>query len=159
MNGSFVGTNTKTASVPGTWPVDTLFCNFPQGFDSVVVHYDSPPPTCQDYGVIYMADNMQVTVSTSGIESINRFIDEISIPNPISQSEAISFSLLRSSTIRLNIYDVTGRFIKQLFAGNLDAGRHNIKWNINENSVKNGFYFLRITGDSFSHSYKLVFVN
>jgi hypothetical protein len=60
-NGSFVGTNTKTASNPGTWPVDTLKCSFPQGFDSVVVHYDSPPPTCQDYGVIYLADNMWIT--------------------------------------------------------------------------------------------------
>ncbi len=48
MNGSFVGTNTRTATFPGTWPVDTLSCSFPQGFDSVVVHYDSPPPTCQD---------------------------------------------------------------------------------------------------------------
>lgn len=43
------------------WPVDTLRCQFPQGFDSVVVHYDSPPPTCQDYGTIYLADNMRVT--------------------------------------------------------------------------------------------------
>lgn len=64
MNGSFVGTNTKTAANPGTWPTDTLSCSFLQGFDSVVVHYDSRPPTCQDYGVIYMADNMRVTTFT-----------------------------------------------------------------------------------------------
>ena len=43
MNGSYVGTNTRTATFPGTWPVDTLRCHFPQGFDSVVVHYDSSP--------------------------------------------------------------------------------------------------------------------
>lgn len=62
MNSRFVGTNTKTAGNPGTWPVDTLRCGFPQGFNNVVVHYDSRPPTCQDYGVIFMADNMRVTV-------------------------------------------------------------------------------------------------
>lgn len=61
-SGIYVGTATHTASMPGTWPVDTLGCTFTQGFDSVVVHYDSHPPTCQDYGVIYMADNMWVTV-------------------------------------------------------------------------------------------------
>lgn len=61
MNGSFIGTNTKTATNPGTWPVDTLSCSFPQGFDSVVVHYDKRPPTCQDYGTIFLADNMRVT--------------------------------------------------------------------------------------------------
>jgi hypothetical protein len=60
MNGSLAGTSTRTATFPGTWPVDTLSCSFPSGFDSVVVHYDSHPPTCQDYGVIFMADNMRV---------------------------------------------------------------------------------------------------
>lgn len=61
MNGALVGSNTKTARNPGTWPSDTLKCSFPQGFNSVVVHYNNRPPTCQDYGVIYMADNMIVT--------------------------------------------------------------------------------------------------
>jgi Secretion system C-terminal sorting domain len=63
MDGSYVGTNTKTASNPGTWPVDTLSCSFPQGFNSVVVHYDSPPPGGGDYGPVFMADNMKVTAS------------------------------------------------------------------------------------------------
>jgi len=71
MNGSFVGTSTKTARNPGTWPSDTLRCSFPQGFNSVVVHYASRPPTCQDYGVIYMADNMRVTLSTANLLSLN----------------------------------------------------------------------------------------
>ncbi|HET9826285.1 MAG TPA: T9SS type A sorting domain-containing protein, partial [Chitinophagaceae bacterium] len=61
MNGVFVGTHTHTAINPGTWPVDTIRFTLAQGFDSVVLHYDSRPPTCQDYGVIFMADNMQVT--------------------------------------------------------------------------------------------------
>ncbi len=61
MNGTYVGTNTHTASNPGTYPVDTLSCSFPQGFNSVDVHYDSHPPTCQDYGVIFLADDMRVT--------------------------------------------------------------------------------------------------
>lgn len=71
MNGSFVGTSTKTARYPGTWPSDTLRCSFPQGFNSVVVHYANRPPTCQDYGVIYMADNMRVTVFTPNPLSLN----------------------------------------------------------------------------------------
>ena len=71
VNGSFVGTSTKTASNPGTWPSDTLRCSFPQGFNSVVVHYASRPPTCQDYGMIYMADNMSVTRLTANPLSLN----------------------------------------------------------------------------------------
>ncbi len=59
--GSYVGTNTKTAAHPGTWPSDSLTLSASQGFDSVVLHYDKKPPTCEDYGVIFMADNMRVT--------------------------------------------------------------------------------------------------
>jgi hypothetical protein len=61
MQGSLVGTSTMTATNPGTWPTEILRCNFSQGFNSVVIHYDKRPPTCQDYGVIFMADNMRIT--------------------------------------------------------------------------------------------------
>jgi len=61
LNGIFVGTATATASPPGTWPSATLAISEPQGFNSVLVHYDSPPPTGGDYGPIFVADNMLVT--------------------------------------------------------------------------------------------------
>jgi thrombospondin type 3 repeat protein len=59
--GAAVGTSTAVADPPGTWPSATLSIAVPQGFDSVVVHYDAPPPTGGDYGPIFMADNMWVT--------------------------------------------------------------------------------------------------
>jgi len=62
MNGTFVGTNTTTAQA-GTWPTATLAISAAQGFNSVVVHYDAPPPTGGDWGPIFMADNMSVTVA------------------------------------------------------------------------------------------------
>lgn len=61
MNGSFVGTATKVAVAGGVWPTATLAIATAQPFNKVIVHYDSPPPTGGDYGVIFMADNMWVT--------------------------------------------------------------------------------------------------
>ena len=61
MNGVLVGTATMTAHNPGTYPVDTLSCSFPQGFNSVVVHWDHKGPTCQDYGVELFIDDLRVT--------------------------------------------------------------------------------------------------
>lgn len=58
---TLVGTVTTTAPNPGTWPASTLRCAFAAGFDNVVVHYDAPPPTCTDYGVIFLADDMRIT--------------------------------------------------------------------------------------------------
>lgn len=60
MNGMQVGTSTATVPSPGTWPTGKLEIAVPGGFDRAVVHYDHPPPTCQDYGVIFLADNMTV---------------------------------------------------------------------------------------------------
>jgi len=65
LSGVEVGTNTATAPVPGTWPTGTLSISVPGGFDRAVVHYDARPPTCQDYGVIFLADNMTVTMQCS----------------------------------------------------------------------------------------------
>lgn len=63
LGGAFVGTATATAQVPGTWPSETLAINLPGEFDSVVVHYDAHPPTCQDWGPIFLADNMTVQLA------------------------------------------------------------------------------------------------
>lgn len=56
-----VATNTATAANPGTWPSETLRLSSPAPFNRVVIHYDAKPPTCQDWGPIFMADNMRVT--------------------------------------------------------------------------------------------------
>lgn len=160
MNGSYVGTNTRTATVPGTWPVDTLSCIFPQGFDSVVVHYDSHPPLCQDYGVIYMADNMVVTpLGATGITGPKISVEGSIFPNPVAQSATLSLSLLQSETIRVTTYDINGRPVKILFDGSLNAGQHELSLQINDGSVQTGIYFLNISSGSFSRFYKLVLVN
>lgn len=62
LNGTSVGFATMIAPNPGTWPTATLACSFVQGFNSVVVHYDAPPPTCTDWGPIFLADDMSITV-------------------------------------------------------------------------------------------------
>jgi hypothetical protein len=60
LNSTFVGTSTTNASAPGTWPSEFLTFSSAQGFNRVVIHYDARP-ACQDYGPIFMADNMTVT--------------------------------------------------------------------------------------------------
>jgi hypothetical protein len=63
MNNVLVGTNTSMGTEPFFWPSSTLSFGSAQGFNSVVVHYDSPPPGAppEDYGRIFVADNMIVT--------------------------------------------------------------------------------------------------
>lgn len=82
MGTALVGSVTKTATNPGTWPVDVLQCNFPQGFDNVVIHHDSPPPTCQNNGPIFMAEDMRVLAVSSNGAAAFCFGDGTSVACP-----------------------------------------------------------------------------
>lgn len=64
-NGAYVGSATTTAPNPGTWPTGTLRFTSTRPFNYVVVHYDSAPPTGGDWGPVFMADNMLVTLDTA----------------------------------------------------------------------------------------------
>lgn len=161
MNGAFVGTNTKVATVPGTWPVDTLSCIFPQGFDSVVVHYDSPPPPpCQDYGVVFMADNMRVipfgvSVPSEG-ELPQAFTLRQNYPNPFNPGTTIEFAVPRAAFVSLRICDLLGREVAILENGEKQAGRYSIRWNAGTNA--GGVYFYRLSAGSFVDTQKLLLV-
>ena len=71
LGAALVGTAATTAANPGTWPSETLAFSSAQPFDNVVVHYAARPPTCQDWGPIFLADNMQVTTVPSPITLMN----------------------------------------------------------------------------------------
>jgi hypothetical protein len=146
MNGNFVGTNTRTATFPGTWPVDTLRCSFPQGFDSVVVHYDSHPPTCQDYGVIYMADNMRVTPFNLTAISEDEVPEKSGLsqnyPNPFNPSTDIRFQITDDGWVTLRVYDVLGREVATLVDEVKHPGAYTARWDAGGQS--SGVYIYRL---------------
>jgi hypothetical protein len=61
LNGAFVATATNTGPNTGSYPSNTLAIAAPSGFNRAVVHYDARPATCQDWGPIFLADNVFVT--------------------------------------------------------------------------------------------------
>lgn len=65
MNDTFIATQTTTSPNHGNWPTHTLSISAPAGFNRAVVHYDARPPTCQDWGPIFLADNMTATIAGS----------------------------------------------------------------------------------------------
>jgi hypothetical protein len=160
LNGVYVGTNTRTATFPGTWPVDTLRCSFPQGFDSVIVHYDAPPPTCQDYGTIFIADNMRVTpvpvsvISQSEIPEI--FGLKQNYPNPFNPVTTIKFSVSYESNISLRIYDVNGSIVSELYSGYISAGIHGFEWNAE--NFASGIYFYTLESNIFNETKKMLLI-
>ncbi len=156
MNTTLVGTNTATVPNPGTWPTGTLSCSFSSGFNNVVVHYASHPPTCQDYGVIFMADNMQVSQSNLSDSNYSRaFMNGTISPNPVLASSTFSFSLSLQQHIKIEIYDLKGEIVKTIYEGVLESGTHFIS--LDDTKLLNGgVYILKVDGKSFSQSFKLI---
>ena len=159
LNGNYVGTNTRTATFPGTYPTDTLSCSFVSGFDSVVVHYDSHPPLCQDYGVIYLADNMIVTPLVLSVPETDFTIRNLKIsPNPTLGTAIISFTISREEEFSLDIYDVHGRIVSTIFSGIANCGKHQFILDSNNLQMTSGVYFVATKTISSFHTYKLVVI-
>jgi aminopeptidase N len=49
-------------------------------------------------------------------------------PNPFNPATTVSFTLPRSSTARLSVFDLTGRLVNRMELGSLSAGDHSVRW-------------------------------
>jgi hypothetical protein len=163
LNGAYVGTNTAMASPPGTWPSGTLSFSSAAPFNSVVVHYDQRPPTCADWGPIFLADNMTATV-VSGPSSVTPVSPEtmtpVILPNPFGAETTVRFSLARSGPVSVSVYDLQGRLVRTLAGGGLlEAGVRELRWDGRDadgREVANGVYLCRVEADGQAASRRMV---
>ena len=68
-------------------------------------------------------------------------------PNPFNPSTTIAFFMPRDAHVRLAIYDVSGRLIRTLMNGPMEAGRRSIDWNGRNDrgaGVGSGVYYYRL---------------
>lgn len=63
LGGVQVGTITHTGSFDAFWPTSTISIAPGQPFDTVVLHHQAGPPGCSDWGRIFMADNLEITLA------------------------------------------------------------------------------------------------
>lgn len=68
-------------------------------------------------------------------------------PNPFNTTTTISYQLPKSSFVRLNIYDISGRLVDKLINEKKNAGYYSVEWNAE--NVCSGVYFYRIEAGNF----------
>lgn len=69
------------------------------------------------------------------------------IPNPTRDALTLRFALPREAEVRLAIYDLTGRRVRDLASGARPAGEHAIAWDLRNDRgdpVRAGLYFARL---------------
>jgi hypothetical protein len=68
-------------------------------------------------------------------------------PNPFNAVTEIKVTLLQSSEVSLDIYNVIGQKISTLVEGNLEAGTHAFRWDASDNPSGVYFYSLKYGGN------------
>ena len=68
----------------------------------------------------------------------------------------IHFSVPKTSTMTLRVYDVTGRLIETLMNGEVPAGNHRLQWNAE--GLASGIYLCRMEAGKFSQTIKMMYV-
>lgn len=64
-------------------------------------------------------------------------------PNPISGQGTLSFTLPQRAEVRIGLYDMQGRFVRELYKGTVADGAHRITWS--SKGVSPGIYTCRFT--------------
>lgn len=73
-------------------------------------------------------------------------------PNPFNPSTTIQYDLFNDVSVKISIYDVTGKNVKSLLKKKQDIGTHFVQWDGTDDAggkVSNGMYFYIIELDGF----------
>jgi len=82
-------------------------------------------------------------------------------PNPFNPTTTISYGLARESSVKLIIYDLLGRTVWSMDAGNQMPGHYETEWkgrNTNNEAVASGMYFYRIVAGDNSVVKKMILI-
>ena len=77
-------------------------------------------------------------------------------PNPFNSTTTISYQTSTPSDVTVSVYDLSGRVVATLVDGFKQAGSHSVNWNAK--NIANGLYIVRIEGNGFSASKKVVLI-
>jgi len=89
----------------------------------------------------------------------SRFYLQQSIPNPVLRGTEIAFQLENSARATLRVYDLSGKLVRTVVTGSLDAGSHTARWDTRDESgkpVASGVYFYRLESGGLTATKQLV---
>jgi hypothetical protein len=165
------------------FPLDTLFqlsgdtmettANFGDCFDSPS---EATYAIVPDSGIVYYNCAAAAWVPFGGfvygygmlLRSLgNRIVDAVeeksiqprgglhqNYPNPFNPATTISYDLPTRSHVTLKIFNVLGREVATLVNGEIEAGRHQVRWNADR--LASGVYFYRLRAGEFVENRKMI---
>jgi flagellar hook assembly protein FlgD len=86
----------------------------------------------------------------------------VATPNPFRTGAAIAFALPAAGDVDLAVFDLSGRLVRTLHDGRLDAGTHRIEWDGRDaggHAAAGGIYFVRLKSAAGEAGTRVVKVN
>ena len=77
------------------------------------------------------------------------------MPNPFAGKTSVSFSVAKTTTVTLKVYDVSGKLIQTLADETFSAGSHSISWSPD---AAPGVYFVRFATPEFTTVEKVMII-
>ncbi|MFA5011284.1 MAG: T9SS type A sorting domain-containing protein [Ignavibacteria bacterium] len=77
-------------------------------------------------------------------------------PNPFNPITTIKFDVPISSSVKISVFDVSGRVLKTLVNDYFQAGTYSVEWNAAKNS--SGVYFYKLIARDFTETKKMLIV-
>jgi hypothetical protein len=120
---------------------------------------DNPQP--RYYEIYYDRGTIRTSVEEEKPFILN---DELSIgtyPNPFNSYTLITISNLKGGEAETRIYDIAGRFVKQLKGSSMKGGDIKAAWDATDTSgkkVSSGIYFARVSTPQTAKTLKLIFL-
>ncbi len=96
----------------------------------------------------------ELRISTGSV--VTRFKLDVPYPNPFNSWVQIQFSVPRTCTVILSLYDVQGQKVADLWHGKAERGEHEIRWQAT--GVASGVYLLRMQAGDFHQVQRLILV-
>ena len=98
------------------------------------------------------------------VPNIDDSIEPVSLnvnnyPNPFNPETTISFSLVKPTKTKIEIFNIKGQKVKTLLDDKLDSGEHKVVWNgkdDNGKSVASGVFFYKMTSGTYSSTKKML---
>lgn len=120
-------------------------------FDTTSTTYNDVAITNNGSVFVCGASTGIYTNSTSvGVEKIDGIPTSFELsqnyPNPFNPETTINYSINKASNVKLNIYDVLGRLVKELVNENQLPGKYSVKFD--GNNLSSGVYFYSINSGS-----------
>lgn len=122
--------------------------------DSVEAHIFHRPDSSTLGFVSYLPIRTVTSIGNSNTALVNGFKLYDAYPNPFNPTTNISFEVSRKMNVAINIYDLTGKLVQNLFSGVREPGKYEIQFNAEK--LSSGMYFYRVEADGFTETNKLV---